>query len=354
MRLHDILKTGFVVIAVSSIFGGIVLMYVCSHGSCRFGTSLSLARSTAAMINEYPFDVEGEDIIVFLHIQKTGGTKFGKHLVKNLNIKRPCDCIPRRKRCTCQRPNSTKTWLFSRYSLGWPCGLHADWTELHACVPGLISRHEGKRKKRKYLYITILREPVARCVSEFRCYQRGSTWKDALHKCNGRVPTKKELPPCYKGENWTDVTFPEFLNCSSNLAFNRQTRMLADLRLVGCYDSTVMPQKRRDEILLKSAKINLESMTYFALVEYQRESQYLFEKTLGMKFYRPFTQLSAEDTRAGALSANLDPRYVTRLEERNRLDIELYSFAKELFFKRLKHFEAIYGDNSHTTNTEPI
>lgn len=123
--------------------------------------------------------------------------------------------------------------------------------------------------------------------------------------------------------------------------------MLADLRLVGCYDSTVMPQKRRDEILLKSAKINLESMTYFALVEYQRESQYLFEKTLGMKFYRPFTQLSAEDTRAGALSANLDPQYVTRLEERNRLDIELYSFAKELFFKRLKHFKAIYGENSH-------
>jgi len=27
-----------------------------------------------------------------------------------------------------------KNWLFSRYSTGWKCGLHPDWTELVGCV----------------------------------------------------------------------------------------------------------------------------------------------------------------------------------------------------------------------------
>ena len=30
----------------------------------------------------FEFDIKGSDVIVFLHIQKTGGTAFGKHLGK--------------------------------------------------------------------------------------------------------------------------------------------------------------------------------------------------------------------------------------------------------------------------------
>ena len=40
---------------------------------------------------------------------------------------------------------------------------------------------------------------------------------------------------CFDGEDWSEVTLEEFLSCDHNLAFNRQTRMLADLSLVGCY-----------------------------------------------------------------------------------------------------------------------
>lgn len=355
--LLEKLKTYFVVIAATSVVAGMSLMYLCSHKNC--GGSITFGRNSTAsgsikfnhhaIVKSYPFNLEGEDIIVFLHMQKTGGTKFGKHLVNNLNIKSPCDCIPKRKKCTCHRPNSDKTWLFSRYSLGWPCGLHADWTELQACVPGYVNRVEGKRKSRKYLYITILREPVARCMSEFRCYQRGATWKTSLHMCNGRVATKEELPPCFTGDNWVDVTLSDFLNCSSNLAFNRQTRMLADLKLVGCYDLSVMPRERRDEILLQSAKRNLESMAYFALVEYQKESQYLFEKTFGMKFRKPFVQVSEEDT--VAFGVGLGDEDLSRVQELNYLDTELYSYAKRLFFERLKHFKRT---DEEITNTEAI
>jgi hypothetical protein len=59
------------------------------------------------------------------------------------------------------------------------------------------------------------------------------------------------------------VTLHEFLSCPYNLAFNRQTRMLADLSLVHCYNSGAMPKAERDRILLASAKANLKNMAFF-------------------------------------------------------------------------------------------
>ncbi|NXR62794.1 H6ST1 sulfotransferase, partial [Rhadina sibilatrix] len=96
---------------------------------------------------ELAFDMKGEDVIVFLHIQKTGGTTFGRHLVQNVRLEVPCDCRPGQKKCTCYRPNRRETWLFSRFSTGWSCGLHADWTELTNCVPGVLDRRESAAAK---------------------------------------------------------------------------------------------------------------------------------------------------------------------------------------------------------------
>lgn len=279
-------------------------------------------------------------VMVFLHMQKTGGTTFGKHLVQNLNISSPCKCRKLPKlRCKCTSPNSTKIWLFSRYSLGWPCGLHADWTELSACAPDYVKKRDGPDKKRQYLYVTFLREPISRVLSEFRCYQRGTTWAASAHKCNGRTATKEELPPCYEGDTWEDVTVEDFLDCKSNLAFNRQARMLADLRLVNCYNTSGIGPKKRDKIILKSAMRNLQSMAYFGLTEYQKESQYLFEKTFGVKFFRPFAQKAEDDTRAADVMTDIEPTDIQRLKKLNIVDIRLYTFAKELFFYRVKYFQ---------------
>ena len=94
------------------------------------------------------FDVEGEsDVIVFLHIQKTGGTTFGKHLVKNIELETPCICYKGRKRCDCEN-RKQHIWLFSRYSTGWQCGLHADWTELQNCVNQFLNKKEGPTHRR--------------------------------------------------------------------------------------------------------------------------------------------------------------------------------------------------------------
>ncbi|XP_066032463.1 heparan-sulfate 6-O-sulfotransferase 3 isoform X2 [Chamaea fasciata] len=282
------------------------------------------------------FDMRGRDVIVFLHIQKTGGTTFGRHLVRNIHLEQPCYCRAGQKKCACHRPGGDKdTWLFSRFSTGWSCGLHADWTELTSCVPAAMD--SGKeidlRPSTNFYYITMLRDPVSRYLSEWKHVQRGATWKTSLHMCDGRSPTPDELPTCYEGDDWSGVSLREFMDCSYNLASNRQVRMLADLSLVGCYNLTFMNESERNTILLQSAKNNLKNMAFFGLTEFQRKTQYLFERTFNLKFISPFTQFNV--TRASNVDIGEDVRQ--RIEELNFLDMQLYEYAKDLFLQRFQY-----------------
>ena len=123
----------------------------------------------------------------------------------------------------------------------------------------------------------------------------------------------------------------EFLDCPYNLANNRQTRMLANLSLSGCYGNSPLTQQQRDCIMLSSAKENLRQMAFFGLTEYQQETQYLFEKSFGLEFIEDFYQYN--HTHASEVSISTGQR--DRVIHVNRLDIELYQYAKDLFFQRL-------------------
>ncbi|XP_061542382.1 heparan-sulfate 6-O-sulfotransferase 2 isoform X1 [Phycodurus eques] len=280
------------------------------------------------------FNIKGDDVIVFLHIQKTGGTTFGRHLVRNIQLERPCECHAGQKKCTCYRPGKKETWLFSRFSTGWSCGLHADWTELTRCVPSRMDSQEVPKtmQSRNYYYITILRDPVSRYLSEWRHVQRGATWKASLHVCDGRSPTSSELPSCYLGDDWSGCSLQEFTDCPYNLANNRQTRMLADLSLVGCYNVSAMSVDERWAVLLESAKRNLRGMAFFGLTEYQRKTQYLFERTFSLAFIAPFTQLNG--TRASGVDVPAETQ--RRIRQLNRWDVELYEYARDLFLQRFQ------------------
>uniref|UniRef100_A0A8C5AH43 Heparan-sulfate 6-O-sulfotransferase n=1 Tax=Gadus morhua TaxID=8049 RepID=A0A8C5AH43_GADMO len=249
------------------------------------------------------------------------------HHVHTERVHVMCAC----KKCTCNRPNRKETWLFSRFSTGWSCGLHADWTELTNCVPGVLNKKENKLKnQRKFYYITLLRDPVSRYLSEWRHVQRGATWKTSLHMCDGRTPTPEELPTCYDGSDWSGCTLQQFMDCPYNLANNRQVRMLADLSLVGCYNMSTVPEKKRAQLLLDSAKKNLRDMAFFGLTEYQRKTQFLFERTFRLRFIHPFMQYNS--TRAAGV--DLDNTTIQRIEELNELDMELYDYARDLFQQR--------------------
>lgn len=185
---------------------------------------------------------------------------------------------------------------------------------------------------RNYYYITILRDPVSRYLSEWRHVQRGATWKASLHVCDGRSPTLSELPNCYPGDDWSGCSLKEFMECPYNLANNRQTRMLADLSLVGCYNVSTMSDEERWAVLLDSAKRNLRGMAFFGLTEYQRKTQYLFEQTFNLEFIAPFTQLNG--TRASSVDVPSETQH--RIRQLNQWDVELYEYARDLFLQRFQ------------------
>lgn len=109
--------------------------------------------------------------------------------------------------------------------------------------------------------------------------------------------------------------------------------MLANLSLIGCYNHSIMPSAaRRAEVMLRSAKDNLRSMAYFGLTEFQSESQLLFEETFQVDFIRDFVQ--QHNTHASRV--NIADEMRLSLAEINSLDVQLYRYAKELFFARIR------------------
>ena len=47
--------------------------------------------------------------------------------------------------------------------------------------------------------------------------------------CDSRRNT---IPQCYQTEKWLGVELEDFMACETNMAFNRQTRMIADLEVI--------------------------------------------------------------------------------------------------------------------------
>ncbi len=178
----------------------------------------------------------------------------------------------------------------------------------------------------------MLREPFARFLSEWQHVKRGATWFNSLHMCNGRLPTKEELPHCYKGVSWAGVSLDEFLSCPFNLAYNRQTRMLADLSKVGCYSSLSDAETKAK--MLESAKENLRRFAFFGLTENQLDTQVLFEDTFKLKFKEDFVQRN--DTNASKIKEeDLTVEQIQLIRDINAEDFLLYDYAQELFKERV-------------------
>lgn len=281
--------------------------------------------------NSLKFDLTSDDVMVFLHIQNTGGNVFGRHLVEDLVLDRPCVC--KGKRCRCLRPNGSSQWLFSRQTVGWKCGVHPDFNELMHCTDRILDEMEGEPVKRRYFYITLLRDPITRFVSELNHFRdQDLNGKASRHWCGGREV--QVIPKCTFDDQ---VTLDQFLDCPFNLAINRQTRMLSDLALVGCYNHSLMPEKERQLIMLSSAKTNLHKMAFFGLTEFPRISQYLFQETFDMMFLDAETH-SFHRTKRSLLD-DLDSKTIEKIKLVNHLDMQLYEYAKELLFDRFERLK---------------
>ena len=90
---------------------------------------------------------------------------------------------------------------------------------------------------------------------------------------------------------------------------------------------------------LETAKRNLQSMEFFGLTEYLHLSQRLFEQTKFCQLFSCSFQSYLEQDQSNTqtsdyLEQNLTTNDFNHLRQINHDDIELYKFAKKLFFQR--------------------
>lgn len=310
-----------------------------------------------------PFDLKsGRHTLVYIHIQKTGGSHFLSRLVSATNGSEPLCYKPtqevkkrlKKKRdiyfCPITSSSHPKSlyikhvpemWIVSEKTYGWVCGLHAFLMEMKSCVGRYLEHVHGPRERR-FHYLTILRHPIVRYVSEFLHVQRGATWM-YMHSCGRNVRLGERIkPPCYdgyyEGEMWANVTLEKFMACADNWANNRQTMMLADLEEVDCLSNAKLTKEETENRLLESAKRNLKSFEFFGMSEYMSESGELFADHFSVKLSTPPHQKGIVHLHTGPLLFKIwkDPKLYNRLLRINRLDMQLYHFAMDIFEERLK------------------
>ncbi|RNA07372.1 heparan-sulfate 6-O-sulfotransferase 1 [Brachionus plicatilis] len=222
------------------------------------------------------------------------------------------------------------SWLFSSGTFRKTCNVHSNLHQFKCCIFNFYSQLGSKND---FHFLAIIRHPVKRYLSEWEHSDKVTIWKKQIKEspCHSI-----KLNKCLNTENKsTNLSLDEFMSCEFNLANNRQTRMLTNMQ-TGC-------ENMSDVLILEQAKDNLEKMHFFALNEFQYLSQKLFEKMFqGVKFFRSLPRQNdiTKVSIKGYSSAQKD-QLVKKIENLNSLDMELYKFAINLFFKRLNSYEII-------------
>lgn len=308
--------------------------------------------------NWSPVELGRRDILVYIHVQKTGGSHFLSHLVSSTTLGGTPLCFKpskeyrmklRKKRDIVVCPFGSYTeentqlpemWLVSEKTYGWICGLHPFLMEMKNCIPQYLSTNYGPRE-RHFHYITLLRHPVLRYISEYLHVQRGATWYYE-HICGSKVLGPNAMKPCYSGyysgSSWDGLTLDKFMSCKTNWANNRQTMMLADLEAsVDCFADSGLSRREMEERLLKSAKENLMEMSYFGISEYMYESGELFKYRFSVGLADPPKQKKMQFLHSSEMLYNIwtNRSLYNDIVHINRLDMQLYHFALELFSQRL-------------------
>ena len=128
----------------------------------------------------------------------------------------------------------------------------------------------------------------------------------------------------------------DFIQCPFNSATNRQSRMLTS-SFTRCSSPSFAYSNLID---LNSAKENLQSMEFFGLTEYLPLSQRLFERTSYCRssavcsFQSYLEQDWSNNQTFDYIRTNISSADADRLRQMNSDDIELYRFARDLFFQR--------------------
>lgn len=160
---------------------------------------------------------------------------------------------------------------------------------------------------RKPVYITFLRDPVARTISHYFHWRRTDT-----HKFYEKVNSQ---------------TLAEFVTdpATRPAVFNYQTRWIAS-------DDVLKPAKMNGRDLLGIAKQRLEEFAFVGLVEDFNRSIEALVAQFDWKMPRHLEKRNVG--KQGTKVADTPPETLALIREATQWDAELYQFARELFDRR--------------------
>jgi Sulfotransferase family len=220
------------------------------------------------------------EALIFLHIPKTAGTTLNRIIEWQYSPLSIFTIDPQRIRAT---PERFKTLSAQRRRQLRVVRGHMVYG-IHKCLP------QGA------MYITMLRDPVARLVSAYSFILR------------------RPLNPMHRKLKRGRVGVEAFIRLTPNRQ-NLQCRMLAGVEDVTC-----------DQRVLDVAKENItKSFSVVGLCERFEESLVLIAKTFGWEI--PYY----ENRKVSKVRPALEPSVVNMIQEHNRFDMELYEFARKRF-----------------------
>ena len=186
----------------------------------------------------------------------------------------------------------------------------------------------------RYLFVTFLRDPVKRYLSEWLHVAMGGNIAQPRYGCDEDFNQFRSVERCYKikgSDSWLGVSLHDFMHCPFNPATNRQTWMLADVESIGCDKLKYLPADELKTRLLNSAKRNLMNSLYFGISEFREDAADAIKDTFGLKFTASFPNEKNPE--------EINDQFISESEEKsvyavNDMDVELYQFAKFVYNKR--------------------
>jgi hypothetical protein len=273
-----------------------------------------------------------KDLLVSIEIQKTGTTIFDYRIqtalmcIKENEWRLCCE-----EGCIIETETNKDIWYYSYHrSKKRECGIHPDYTALKHCISQLYPQ-------KNLYYFTRIRNPIERYISEWRYNSQVGWWNIKSSKTFCKI--KNDL--CFdSGIKSRNITIEEFIDCPTNPGNNRMSRMLA---LYNYNNGECYGEGLSGEDMLERAKRTIDSLYWLGLNEYIEESVLLFEKTMSgsTKFEYFFfdATIGKKKTFANKYLAEFSDEIVNKIKENNHLDIQLYEYARENFFKRLNLYK---------------
>jgi hypothetical protein len=307
------------------------------------------------------FDIY-KDLLVYIQIQKTGTTEFTKqvselflyrdsydnnewHPACDQNIKHIQGEIETKSvdlSFNCQRPyeqyDKYDPWFYTyRNTHKHECGLHPDYTSLIHCLhnENIFPNFNNK----KFYYFTKLRDPINRYISEWQNLRRGGLWNIKSYKLFCQIRRDLCFDTKKKAQN---LSLESFISCANNPANNRQTKMLA---LYNFKNNECFGEGVSDNDLLQRAKLTIDNLYYFGLNEYQKESAELLIKVMSCSWdedkliYKFNEGIYQKKTISESKLRYIEPAIIEKIKKNNQLDIQLYNYAKKIFFQKLKKYK---------------